>query len=284
MGLPPRVHTVRETASRSRSARRSPSRKSSRSSSGSSSSSSSSCDSATDTLNNKDKQLLTIMGEAQLTRRQLLVLAERTPLQDLKVKGAFVLVRATEGCWAAAQILEIETSATYVLKKERRPTKTREYDWKIRAFRGHDEKVIKVGAISNRKMDRDHMRAWKAFVEKSEFGISLPDLEKSKDEVAVVKQQLPSTGTPRSTPRSDPAPPSVEQRCERCDSEPKETPGSGNRSEHSTPAEAAEGQSGSALVSFEDGPEQEPQSALNELSVYEQYEQLLDPESLRRSI
>lgn len=124
------------------------------------------------------------------------------------------------------------------------------------------------------------MRAWKAFVQKSECGISLPDLEKSKEEIAGVKQQLPSTGTPRSTPRSDPAPPSVEQRCERCDSEPKET-GSGNRSEHSTPAEA-EGQSGSALVS-EDGPEQEPQS-LNELSVYEQYEQLLDPESLRRSI
>lgn len=283
MGLPPRARekTVRETASRSRSARRSPSRKSSRSSSGSSSSSSSSCDSATDTLNETDKNLLTIMGEAQLTRRQLLVLAERTPVQDLRIRGAFVLVRATEGCWAAAQIVEIETSATYVLKKERRPTKTREYDWKIRAARGHDEKVVKVGAISNRKMDRDHMRAWKAFLEKISFDIFLPELKESRNKIAAVKKELPSTGTPRSTPRSDPAPPSVEQR-ERCESEPKETPGSGNRSEHSTPVEAAEGQSnGSALAHPEDGPEQEPQSALNELNLYEQ---LLDPEVLRRSL
>ena len=28
--------------------------------------------------------------------------------------------------------------------QERRPTKTREYDWKIRAARGHDEKVVKA--------------------------------------------------------------------------------------------------------------------------------------------
>ncbi|CAE7948605.1 unnamed protein product, partial [Symbiodinium sp. KB8] len=185
------------------------------------------------------------------------------------------------GCWAAAQIVEIETSATYVLKKERRPTKTREYDWKIRAARGHDEKVVKVGAISNRKLDRDHMRAWKAFLEKISFDIFLPELKESRNKIAAVKKELPSTGTPRSTPRSDPAPPSVEQRSgERCESEPKETPGSGNRSEHSTPVEAAEGQSnGSALAHPEDGPEQEPQSALNELNLYEQ---LLDPEVLRR--
>ena len=140
-----------------------------------------------------------------------------------------------------------------------------------------------VGAISNRKLDRDHMRAWKAFLEKISFDIFLPDLKESRNKIAAVKKELPSTGTPRSTPRSDPAPPSVEQRSgERCESEPKETPGSGNRSEHSTPVEAAEGQSnGSALAPLEDGPEQEPQSALNELNLYEQ---LLDPEVLRRSL
>ena len=219
--------------------------------------------------------------------------------------------------WETGRLIALESSLGLIQRmldspremlQERRPAKKREFDWKVRLQRGNDEKTVKaawhvwvvfiigqlsagvcvwvalascgeakVGAISNRKVDRDHMRAWKAVMEKCNRDISqdviLQDLQDIKEKVAVLKQQLPSTGTPRSTPRSDPAPPSDAPASDgqRCDSEPKDTPSgnSGNRSEVSTPAESGEGAE----------KEQKPRE-----SEWLLYQRLLDPQLLRRNI
>ena len=123
------------------------------------------------------------------------------------------------------------------------------------------ENASEVGAISNRKVDRHHMMAWKEASNITEEAEAVMyDLQEVSRKMVSIKAQLPSTGTPRSTPRSDPAPPSdvAPSLDQRCGSEPKETP---------TPSRN------------EDPPQEPPPAEDPELSVYEN---LLGSHQLRR--
>ena len=133
-----------------------------------------------------------------------------------------------------------------------------------------------MGSISNRKVDRDHMRNWKFVAghttDDAQDGM-VEELQQVSRRVHQLKQQLPYTGTPRSTPRSDPAPPSeaaLPWDGQRCGSETKEP--YSYRSEASTPAE----------TNCNNAPEAEQNS--DPLEAFYEYSGLLEAQNLLRDV